>query len=87
MPHTKEGLNMLFPLHNFSSFQFNLMTGQVFFWFTFAPNGIAKAGSYGVALLFRGVLIFSDFADVLDPRVKRENERFSVACLRCPQIW
>ena len=44
------------------------MTGQVFFWFTFAPNGIAKAGSYGSFLSFisRG-LIFADFADVLDP--------------------
>ena len=45
---------MLFPLHTFS-FQSNLMTGHNFFWFTFAPNGIAKAGGYDIALLFRGV--------------------------------
>ena len=44
MPHTKEGLNMLVPLHNFSSFRSNLMTGQFFLGFTFVPNGIAKLG-------------------------------------------
>ena len=31
MSHTKEGLSMLFPLHNFSSFQSNLMTVKLFF--------------------------------------------------------
>ena len=31
IPHTKEGLNMLFPLHNSSSFQSNLMKGQNLF--------------------------------------------------------
>ena len=30
--HTIEGLKMLFPLDNFSSFQSNLMPGQNFFW-------------------------------------------------------
>ena len=55
MLHTKERLNMLLPLHNFSSFQSNLMTGQIFFWFTFATTGIANAGCYGGQLLFRGV--------------------------------
>ena len=63
MPHTKEGLNMLFPLHNSFSFQSNLMTGQFFLGFTFAANGIAKAGSYRVStFILRGV-IFADFAD------------------------
>ena len=30
--YTKEGLNMLFPLHNSSPFHSNLMPGQTFFW-------------------------------------------------------
>ena len=48
---------MLFPLLNFSSFQSNLMTGQDLFLFKFAPNGVVKAWSYDVALLFRRVYI------------------------------
>ena len=32
IPHTKEGLNKLFPHHNSSSFQSNLMPGNFFFW-------------------------------------------------------
>ena len=45
MPHTKEGLKMLVPLHNFSSFQSHLHDYRsIFFWFTFAPNGFANSG-------------------------------------------
>ena len=55
MLYIKERLNILLPLHNFSSFQSNLMTGQIFFWFTFVTTGIAKAGCYVAPLLFRGV--------------------------------
>ena len=66
MPHTKEGLNMLFPLHN-SSYcncqSINLMTGQSVFGFTFAANTIAKAGSYGGSTFILRGLIFADFAD------------------------
>ena len=43
MPHTKEGLKMLVPLHNFSFFQSHVITGQ-FFLFTFATNGFANLG-------------------------------------------
>ena len=45
IPLTKEGLNVLFPLHNSSSFQSKLIPGQKFFCFTCAPKCNAKAAS------------------------------------------
>ena len=64
MPYTKDGLNMLFPLHNSSSFQSNLMSGQFFFFgFTFAATSIAKAGSYRVSTFILRGLSFADVAD------------------------
>ena len=53
--HTKEGLNMLFPLHNSSSFQSNLMTGQFFFVLRLQQIVSQKLGATGLALLFCGV--------------------------------
>ena len=45
IPHTKKGLYMLFPPHNSSSFQSNLIPRQVFFHLTFSPKSTVKTGS------------------------------------------
>ena len=62
---TKEELNLLFPLHNFSSFQSNLITGHIFFGLRLHQMASQKPGVTVEYFYFAGGfnLIFADFAD------------------------
>ena len=62
MPHTKEGLNMLVSLHNFSSFQSLLMTGQFFFGLRFQQMVLQIRELRCSHFILRG-LIFAAFVD------------------------
>ena len=62
MPHTKEGLNMLVPLHNFSSFQSHLITGQFFFGLRLHQMVLQTRELRCSPFIPRG-LIFADFVD------------------------
>ena len=67
MLHTKEGLNMLFLLHNFSSFQSNLMTGRLFFGLRLHQM-VLQTRELRCSTFISLSLIFAEFADVLDPQ-------------------
>ena len=62
MPHTKEGLNMLVPLHSFSSFQSNLMTGQFFLGLRLHQM-VSQTQELRCSTFISRGLIFADFAD------------------------
>ena len=58
MTNNKEGMNMVVPLHNFSSFQNHLMTGLFFFFGLRLQTRELRRSPF----ISRG-LIFADFAD------------------------
>ena len=66
---------MLFPLHNFASFQSNLVTGQIVFLVYTCTKWYCKSGSYGVALLSRGVKFLRILRIVLDPQKQVPAEK------------
>ena len=62
MPHTKEGLKMLVPLHNFSYFQSHLITGQ-FFLNLRLQQMVLQTWELRCSPFISRSLIFADFAD------------------------